>query len=78
VPGVQLEQTRRAADQPRQDRPTGQQDRPGGAVVGAGRAFLEFASNPDYLAGMGHRLAALEDSRLLPIVEGEPGSTFSQ
>ena len=32
-------------------------------------SFLEFASNQEYLAGMGHRLAALEDSRLLPIVE---------
>jgi hypothetical protein len=31
--------------------------------------FLAFASNPAYLAGMGHRTAALEDSRLLPIVE---------
>ena len=33
-------------------------------------AFLAFASNPGYLAGIGHRLAALEDSRLLPLVEG--------
>jgi uncharacterized protein (DUF1330 family) len=32
-------------------------------------AFLQFASNADYLAGMGHRTAALEDSRLLPILE---------
>ena len=32
-------------------------------------SFLEFASNQDYLAGIGHRLAALEDSRLLPLVE---------
>lgn len=31
-------------------------------------SFLEFASNRDYLAGMGHRVAALEDSRLLPLV----------
>jgi uncharacterized protein (DUF1330 family) len=31
-------------------------------------SFLEFASNRDYLAGMGHRAAALADSRLLPIV----------
>ena len=31
-------------------------------------AFLEFASNQDYLSGIGHRLAALEDSRLLPLV----------
>jgi hypothetical protein len=32
-------------------------------------AFVAFASNPAYLAGIGHRLAALEDSRLLPLVE---------
>ena len=32
-------------------------------------AFLAFASNLEYLAGIGHRLAALEDSRLLPLVE---------
>lgn len=31
-------------------------------------SFLEFASNQDYLSGIGHRLAALEDSRLLPLV----------
>ncbi len=30
-------------------------------------AFLEFVSNPDYRAGLGHRMAALEDSRLLPL-----------
>ena len=33
-------------------------------------AFMAFASDADYLAGMGHRTAALEDSRLLPIQEG--------
>ena len=32
-------------------------------------AFLAFASNPDCLAGLGHRTAALQDSRLLPLVE---------
>jgi hypothetical protein len=32
-------------------------------------AFLAFASNLEYLAGIGQRLAALEDSRLLPLVE---------
>jgi uncharacterized protein (DUF1330 family) len=32
-------------------------------------AFMEFASNNAYLAGMGHRTAALEDSRLLPLEE---------
>ena len=31
--------------------------------------FLAFASNTEYLQGMGHRTAALEDSRLLPMVE---------
>jgi len=30
-------------------------------------AFLAFASNVQYLAGLGHRTAALEDSRLLPL-----------
>ena len=33
-------------------------------------AFLAFASNQEYMSGMGHRVAALEDSRLLPLVEG--------
>jgi hypothetical protein len=31
-------------------------------------AFLAFASHAGYLAGLGHRTAALEDSRLLPLV----------
>ena len=31
-------------------------------------SFLAFASNTGYLAGLGHRTAALEDSRLLPLV----------
>jgi len=31
--------------------------------------FIAFASNPGYLAGIGHRVAALEDSRLLPLLE---------
>ena len=30
-------------------------------------AFLAFASNAAYLAGIGHRTAALADSRLLPL-----------
>ena len=29
--------------------------------------FLQFASDPDYLAGLGHRTATLQDSRLLPL-----------
>lgn len=32
-------------------------------------AFMAFASNREYLLGMGHRTAALEDSRLLPLQE---------
>jgi hypothetical protein len=32
-------------------------------------AFLAFASNAGYLSGIGHRTAALEDSRLLPLEE---------
>ena len=32
-------------------------------------SFLGFASHRDYLAGIGHRTAALEDSRLLPLSE---------
>ncbi len=31
--------------------------------------FFAFASNPGYLEGMGHRTAAIEDSRLLPVAE---------
>jgi len=34
--------------------------------------FIEFAQNQDYLKTAGHRTAALEDSRLLPITE-QPG-----
>ncbi len=32
-------------------------------------SFLDFESNRKYLKGIGHRTAALEDSRLLPLVE---------
>jgi hypothetical protein len=31
-------------------------------------SFMAFASNAAYLAGLGHREAAIEDSRLLPLV----------
>jgi len=31
--------------------------------------FVSFARNKKYLAGVGHRTAALEDSRLLPITQ---------
>lgn len=36
--------------------------------------FISFASNQKYLEGIGHRTAALEDSRLLPLVELEKDS----
>jgi uncharacterized protein (DUF1330 family) len=32
-------------------------------------SFIAFATDPAYLAGLGHRTAALEDSRLLPLIE---------
>ena len=31
--------------------------------------FMAFAANSEYLKGIGHRTAALEDSRLLPLIE---------
>ena len=31
--------------------------------------FFSFAGNDDYLAGTGHRTAAVEDTRLLPLVD---------
>jgi hypothetical protein len=31
--------------------------------------FFAFATNADYLAGVGHRTAALEDSRIIPLVD---------
>ncbi len=34
-------------------------------------SFLAFASHEPYLAGIGHRSAALEDSRLLPLSQIE-------
>ncbi|MDX8365647.1 DUF1330 domain-containing protein [Cytobacillus sp. IB215665] len=33
------------------------------------QSFLAFSSDQDYLAGIGHRTAAIEDSRLLPMTE---------
>ena len=36
--------------------------------------FMAFASNQEYLAGIGHRTAALEDSRLLQLVELKDGN----
>ena len=32
-------------------------------------SFLAFEANQDYMKGIGHRTAAVEDSRLLPVVE---------
>ncbi|WP_160151862.1 DUF1330 domain-containing protein [Microbulbifer sp. ALW1] len=31
------------------------------------QVFIDFTSDPEYLAGIGHRSAALADSRLLPL-----------
>jgi len=36
------------------------------------QAFLGMARDSAYLAGLGHRAAALEDSRLLPVVDSVP------
>ncbi len=33
------------------------------------QAFMAFTTNAAYLAGLGHRTAAVEDSRLLPLIE---------
>ena len=38
--------------------------------------FMASASNQEYLAGIGHRTAALEDSRLLPVVELDTASIY--
>jgi uncharacterized protein (DUF1330 family) len=32
-------------------------------------SFMQFATDPAYTAGLAHRTAAVEDSRLLPMVE---------
>ncbi len=36
------------------------------------QSFLAFATNQDYLAGIGHRVAALADSRILPLTQTDP------
>lgn len=36
------------------------------------QSFLAFASNQEYLAGIGHRVAALLDSRILPLTQRDP------
>jgi hypothetical protein len=33
------------------------------------QSFMTFAANEAYLAGLGHRTAAIEDSRLLPLTQ---------
>ncbi|WP_372339202.1 hypothetical protein [Cohnella sp. WQ 127256] len=33
------------------------------------QSFLAFSSHQEYQAGIGHRTAAIEDSRLLPMAE---------
>ena len=38
---------------------------------GSPEAFLAFASNEGYLAGIGHRTAAVYDSRILPLIESK-------
>jgi len=38
--------------------------------------FIGFASNQGYLKGIGHRTAALEDSRLLPLSPMAMGRNF--
>jgi hypothetical protein len=32
-------------------------------------AFMAWANNPEYLKGIGHRTAAIEDSRILPLIK---------
>jgi uncharacterized protein (DUF1330 family) len=36
------------------------------------QSVMAFATDAEYLAGIGHRTAALDDSRLLPLVELAP------
>jgi uncharacterized protein (DUF1330 family) len=39
--------------------------------------FFAFAEHADYLAGIGHRVAAAEDSRLLPLVLNSMGEAVA-
>lgn len=41
------------------------------------QSFLAFATNADYLSGMGHRVAALADSRILPLTQQDPLTSAS-
>ena len=45
-----------------------------GRETTSAKVFLAFATNktPPHLAGVSHRTAALEDSRLIPLVELTP------
>lgn len=40
-------------------------------------SFIAFAANAAYLSGLGHREAAIEDSRLLPLVQTPLNSSTS-
>ncbi len=42
------------------------------------QSFLAFASHQAYSAGIGHRTAAVEDSRLLPIVLAKASAVLSR
>ena len=39
--------------------------------------FIAFASNEEYMEGIGHRIAAIEDSRLLPLIDDEDTDIFA-
>ena len=39
--------------------------------------FMSFTKHQEYLAGLGHRTAALDDSRLLPLVDIKGGNLTS-
>ncbi|MCR9185044.1 MAG: hypothetical protein NXH81_06590 [Halieaceae bacterium] len=41
-------------------------------------SFIAFATNESYIAGIGHRSASLEDSRLLPLEEYKDRNITSQ
>ena len=45
---------------------------------GSINSFIAFATNESYLAGVGHRTASLEDSRLLPLERYEDQNITSQ
>lgn len=43
----------------------------------SGAAFVEMVKDPDYQKAVIHRQAAVEDSRLIRLKPGEPGSGFA-